>query len=53
MVGGYDNFILNYKNIHKEPYQIMYLDLSSNPARILKNFEEVVWNGDDSLNMDE
>ena len=22
-------------------------------ARILKNFEEGVWNGDDSLNMDE
>ena len=53
MVGGYDNFIEQYKNIHKDPYQIMYLDLQTNPARILKNFEEVVWNGDDSLNMDD
>ncbi len=53
MVGGYDNFIKWYKDIHKTPYQIMYLDLASNPARILRNFEEVVWNGDDSLNMDD
>ena len=42
-----------YKLIHKEPYMIMYLDLQSNPARILKNFEEVVWEGTDELNMDD
>ena len=42
-----------YKLIHAEPYQIMYLDLQSNPARILRNFEEVVWEGDDSLNMED
>ena len=53
MCGGYDNFVKHYKEIHKEPYQIMYLDLSSNPARILKNFESVVWEGDDRLNMDD
>ena len=53
MVGGYDNFIKWYKDIHKTPYQIMYLDLANNPARILRNFEEVVWNGSDELNMED
>ena len=53
MVGGYDNFLKWYKDIHKIPYQIMYLDLNSNPARILRNFEEVVYEGDESLNMEE
>lgn len=53
MVGGKENFLKMYKLIHAEPYQIMYLDLQSNPARILRNFEEVVWEGDDSLNMED
>ena len=53
MCGGYDNFIKWYKDIHKIPFQIMYLDLASNPARILRNFEEVVWHGDHSLNMED
>ncbi len=53
MCGGYDNFIKHYKDIHKVPFQIMYIDLQNNPSRILRNFEEVVWNGDDSLNMDD
>lgn len=53
MVGGKDNFIEQYKKIHKEPYQVMYLDLQSNPARILRNFEEVVWTGSDELTMDD
>ena len=53
MVGGKENFLKMYKLIHKEPYMIMYLDLQSNPARILKNFEEVVWEGTDELNMDD
>ena len=53
MVGGKENFLNMYKHVHKEPYQIMYLDLQSNPARILKNFEEVVWEGTDELNMDD
>ena len=51
-VGGHDNFIKLYKEIHKIPYQIMYLDLQSNPARVLRNFEEVLWEGDDSHNID-
>jgi len=45
-VGGKENFLKWYKDIHKEQFQVMYLDLQSNPARILRNFEEVVWQGD-------
>lgn len=51
-VGGHDNFIKLYKEIHKIPYQVMYLDLQSNPARILRNFEEVLWSGDESQSQD-
>lgn len=47
MVGGKENFFKHYKNIHSSPYQVMYLDLQSNPARILRNFEEVVWEGNE------
>tara|TARA_R100000541_G_scaffold13262_2_gene22122 strand:- start:2006 stop:2737 length:732 start_codon:yes stop_codon:yes gene_type:complete len=47
MVGGKENFFQHYKNIHSSPYQVMYLDLQSNPARILRNFEEVVWEGNE------
>lgn len=46
-VGGKENFLKYYKEIHSEPFQVMYLDLQSNPARILKNFESVVWEGND------
>ena len=53
MVGGKENFLKLYKTIHKEPYQIMYIDLQSNPSRVLYNFEKVLWEGDDSLNMDD
>lgn len=49
MVGGKDNFMKLYKEIHKENYQIMYLDLQKNPARVLRNFEEVLYTGDDEL----
>jgi hypothetical protein len=52
MVGSEDNFIKLYKIIHKEPYQIMYIDLQSNPARVLRNFEEVLWEGDQSMDND-
>jgi len=52
MVGGEDNFVRLYKLIHKEPYQIMYIDLQSNPARVLRNFEEVLWHGDDSHDLE-
>jgi len=47
MVGGDENFMRLYKEIHKVPYSIMYIDLMSNPARVLRNFEEVLWEGDD------
>ncbi len=47
-VGGKENFLKHYKDIHSSPFQVMYLDLQNNPARILRNFEEVVWQGDDS-----
>ena len=43
MVGGKENFFKQYKKIHSKPFEVMYLDLQSNPARILRNFEEVVW----------
>ena len=46
MVGGKENFFKWYKEIHSQPFSVMYLDLQSNPARILRNFEEVVWSGD-------
>jgi len=47
MVGGKENFFKHYKNIHSKPYQVMYLDLQSNPARILRNFESVEWEGNE------
>ena len=53
MVGGKDNFMKLYKEIHKEQYQIMYLDLQSNPARVLRNFEEVLYEGDNELHLDD
>ena len=46
-VGGKENFLKYYKIIHSTPFQVMYLDLQSNPARILRNFEEVVWEGNE------
>ena len=52
MVGGKENFMRLYKEIHKENYQIMYLDLTKNPARVLRNFEEVLYEGDDELVLD-
>ena len=45
LVGGSDNFMKLYKEIHKEKYQFMYLDLTTNPARVLRNFSEVIWEG--------
>ena len=45
MVGGEDNFNMLYDQIHSKPYQYMVLDLQSNPARILHNFEKVLWQG--------
>ena len=45
LVGGEENFIKLYKEVHKEKYMFMYLDLTSNPARVLRNFTEVLWQG--------
>lgn len=45
LVGGVDNFMKLYKEIHSEKYQFMYLDLTTNPARVLRNFSEVIWEG--------
>ena len=45
LVGGIDNFMKLYKEIHREKYQFMYLDLTTNPARVLRNFSEVIWEG--------
>jgi len=45
MVGGEDNFNSLYDQIHSSPYQYMVLDLQSNPARVLHNFEKVLWEG--------
>ena len=45
MVGGEDNFNTLYDKIHSKPYQYMVLDLQSNPARVLENFETVLWQG--------
>jgi hypothetical protein len=45
MVGGEDNFNQLYDQIHGKPYQYMVIDLQSNPARVLRNFEDVMWEG--------
>ena len=45
MVGGDDNFNMLYDQIHSTPYQYMVLDLQSNPARVIHNFEKVLWEG--------
>jgi len=47
-VGGYDNFIKLYKQVHSKPYQIMYIDLSKNPSRVLHNFTDIIWEGEES-----
>ena len=45
MVGGEDNFNMLYDQVHSKPYQYLVLDLQSNPARVLHNFEKVLWQG--------
>jgi len=45
MDGGEDNFNMLYDQIHSKPYQYMVLDLQSNPARVIHNFEKVMWQG--------
>ena len=46
MVGGEDNFNMLYDKIHSKPFQYMVIDLQSNPARVLHNFDEVLWQGE-------
>jgi hypothetical protein len=50
MVGGEDSFIELYKQCHNERYQMMTIDLQSNPARVFRNFDELIWNGADHEN---
>ena len=42
-VGGEENFMSMYRDIHKIPYQVMYLKLSENPAQVFRNFEELIY----------
>ena len=43
LVGGPDNFLSLYNQVHTEPYQIMYSKLSENPAHVYKNFSERIY----------
>ena len=43
LVGGGDNFIELYNEIHNKPYMLMYLKLSENPAQVYRNFEEKLY----------
>jgi len=48
MVGGLDNFLKMYKQIHKEKYQLMYIKLSENPAQVFHNFETKIYPNSES-----
>lgn len=43
LVGGDQNFLKLYKEIHCCKYQLMYLKLSENPAHVYRNFEEKLY----------
>lgn len=43
LVGGDDNFIKLYNQIHNEKYQMMYLKLSENPVTVFKNFSQQIY----------
>ncbi len=43
MVGGIENFLMMYRQIHKKKYQMMYIKLSENPAQVFHNFEEQIY----------
>ena len=43
LVGGDDNFIKLYNEVHKEKYMMMYLKLSENPVHVYKNFTERIY----------
>jgi len=39
LVGGDENFLRMYNEIHSEPYQLMYINTAENPCRVFKNHE--------------
>jgi len=43
LVGGDDNFIKLYNEVHKEKYMMMYMKLSENPVHVYKNFTERIY----------
>lgn len=43
LVGGDDNFIELYNQVHKEKYQMMYLKLSENPVQVYHNFTKRIY----------
>ena len=45
MIENEKTFNMLYDQIHSKPYQYMVLDLQSNPARVLHNFDKVIWVG--------
>jgi len=45
-IGGMDNFLKLYDMVHSKPFQIMAIDLTTNPARVLRNFTEVIYEGE-------
>jgi len=45
MIENEKTFNALYDQIHIKPYQYMVIDLQSNPARVLHNFDKVIWVG--------
>jgi len=43
LVGGDDNFIKLYNEVHSEKYMMMYMKLSENPVHVYKNFTERIY----------
>jgi hypothetical protein len=40
---GDKKFIELYNDVHKEPYQMMYMKLSENPIHVYRNFTERIF----------
>jgi hypothetical protein len=43
LVGGDDNFIQLYNQVHTEKYQMLYLKLSENPVQVFHNFTKRIY----------
>jgi len=43
LVGGDDNFMKLYNEVHREKYQMMYLKLSENPVQVYHNFTKRIF----------